>query len=288
MKFIATATLAALAVAAQGCAASQRTADEETTRPTAAAATTAVDATPAATAPAPVAEVAPASPPTTATPTPQDELKALMAEFKKAQQDFHAAYRAAKTDDERRKVQSEQAPKPDAWAVRFQALADKAPKDPAAANCLAWIAQNTRDRGMQKSALDRLLADHFESPSIRGVCQSLQYSQAPNADAFLRTVLDKSADHDAQGRACFTLAKRAATDAKESEALLERTAGDFGDLKYGRATLGDKAKADLFETRNLVVDKTAPEIVGVDENGKPMKLSDFRGKVVMLDFWGFW
>jgi hypothetical protein len=31
--------------------------------------------------------------------------------------------------------------------------------------------------------------------------------------------------------------------------------------------------------------KTAPEIVGTDQDGKEFKLSDYRGKVVMLDFW---
>jgi hypothetical protein len=34
--------------------------------------------------------------------------------------------------------------------------------------------------------------------------------------------------------------------------------------------------------------KMAPEIKGKDVNGKPMKLSDFRGKVVVLDFFGDW
>ncbi len=32
----------------------------------------------------------------------------------------------------------------------------------------------------------------------------------------------------------------------------------------------------------------APEITGEDVNGKEFKLSDYRGKVVVLDFWGFW
>src|SRR5438105_9037394 len=32
----------------------------------------------------------------------------------------------------------------------------------------------------------------------------------------------------------------------------------------------------------------APEIKGEDMDGKPLKLSDYRGKVVLLDFWGFW
>jgi len=30
------------------------------------------------------------------------------------------------------------------------------------------------------------------------------------------------------------------------------------------------------------------EIAGADVDGAPFKLSDYRGKVVMLDFWGNW
>jgi peroxiredoxin len=38
----------------------------------------------------------------------------------------------------------------------------------------------------------------------------------------------------------------------------------------------------------LKVGDPAPEIDGTDLDGKPMKLSEFRGKVVVLDFWGDW
>jgi hypothetical protein len=34
--------------------------------------------------------------------------------------------------------------------------------------------------------------------------------------------------------------------------------------------------------------KPAPEIEGTDLDGKSFKLSDYRGKVVLLDFWGHW
>ncbi|MBI5684329.1 MAG: redoxin domain-containing protein [Verrucomicrobia bacterium] len=36
------------------------------------------------------------------------------------------------------------------------------------------------------------------------------------------------------------------------------------------------------------IGQVAPEIRGKDLDNKPMKLSEFRGKVVVLDFWGFW
>ena len=32
----------------------------------------------------------------------------------------------------------------------------------------------------------------------------------------------------------------------------------------------------------------APEIAASDLDGVPFKLSDYRGKVVLLDFWGNW
>jgi peroxiredoxin len=39
---------------------------------------------------------------------------------------------------------------------------------------------------------------------------------------------------------------------------------------------------------SLKIGDLAPEIDGTDLDGKPMKLSDFRDKVVVLEFWGDW
>lgn len=40
--------------------------------------------------------------------------------------------------------------------------------------------------------------------------------------------------------------------------------------------------------QKLVVGKVIPDIVAEDTDGKEFKLSDYRGKVVLLDFWGHW
>jgi hypothetical protein len=37
-----------------------------------------------------------------------------------------------------------------------------------------------------------------------------------------------------------------------------------------------------------LVGQTAPEITGEDLDGVSFQLSDYRGKVVLLDFWGDW
>lgn len=47
-------------------------------------------------------------------------------------------------------------------------------------------------------------------------------------------------------------------------------------------------RAEEPDLPHLAVGKIAPEIVGEDFDGTPFKLSDYRGKVVMLDFWGNW
>jgi thiol-disulfide isomerase/thioredoxin len=45
---------------------------------------------------------------------------------------------------------------------------------------------------------------------------------------------------------------------------------------------------DLSDARKMV-GKPAPELEATDlDTGRPVRLADFRGKVVVLDFWGYW
>ena len=43
-----------------------------------------------------------------------------------------------------------------------------------------------------------------------------------------------------------------------------------------------------FEKTRLQIGMKAPDIVGEDLDGVKFKLSDYHGKVVVLDFWGDW
>jgi hypothetical protein len=83
----------------------------------------------------------------------------------------------------------------------------------------------------------------------------------------------------------------AAAIEKDAEAMLERIISEYADVADVAATrgkLGDAASRDLFEIRSLAVGKPAPEIEGEDVDGVKFKLSYYRGKVLFLDFWGFW
>ncbi|QEH32328.1 Thiol-disulfide oxidoreductase ResA [Aquisphaera giovannonii] len=77
-------------------------------------------------------------------------------------------------------------------------------------------------------------------------------------------------------------------------AALRRTIAEFADVVYTPRlkgepiTVGDVAEMELNELDNLQVGMVAPDTRGVDVDGKPLRLSDSRGKVVLLSFWGSW
>lgn len=75
--------------------------------------------------------------------------------------------------------------------------------------------------------------------------------------------------------------------AEESEALFEKVISDYADVRLESnypAEAGLFAKDQIFELRNLSIGRKSPEILGNDVAGMQMKLSDYRGKVVVLDF----
>jgi len=49
----------------------------------------------------------------------------------------------------------------------------------------------------------------------------------------------------------------------------------------------DKDKPKISKS-DLEPGKLAPDIEGEDIDGQKFKLSEYRGKVVLLDFWGHW
>jgi hypothetical protein len=175
----------------------------------------------------------------------------------------------------------------------------------------------------QARAIAILLRDHVRSDKLGETCKRVQFGFRKECEMFLRTVLEKNPHRDVQGQACLSLAlflngrlnrldllkdqpvvnrrfaglygqdyldslrrQDRAKAVAEIEAVFEQAADKYGDFKlpFG-GTVGDNAKMELFAIRHLAVGKEAADIEGPDQNGVRFKLSDYRGKVVLLYFW---
>ena len=254
--------------------------------------------------------------------TPAEQYKALAAEYQKGMDDYMKAAREAKTNEERVKA-FQMRPNPEKFADRFLALAEKHPKDPAAVDALVWVVShsgNAAKGGARAKALATLVRDHVTSDKLAPVCDGLSRGFDKENLETLKAVLDKSPHANVKAAACMALGAQYQSRAqlagrldnaqlakqveqvlgkdaleemkkkgeeglnKEAEALFERVVKEFPDAKDARGNrLGPIAEAKL-----LGPGRPAPEIEGEDTDGKKFKLSDYKGKVVLLDFWGNW
>lgn len=79
---------------------------------------------------------------------------------------------------------------------------------------------------------------------------------------------------------------------KESDLVLDSLVKNYKDvpIKGSRngETYGTRIESMIFAKEKLQVGCVAEDIVGEDLDGEEFKLSDYRGKVVVIDFWGDW
>ena len=105
---------------------------------------------------------------------------------------------------------------------------------------------------------------------------------------FIKAVLAKNKHAAAEYRQAKNEAELATDAERAFEVVIEKYGDEKPFARRPKVTIAERAKVELFELRNLRVGKEAPDIKGEDLDGKEFKLSDYRGKVVLLDFWGDW
>jgi hypothetical protein len=187
--------------------------------------------------------------------------------------------------------------------------------------------RNTAKGSPREKALGLLKRDYLTSDKIAPLCESLARGFDKESLGALNTILDKNPNADVKAAACLALATnlqyrgRMAKQFKERPGLakayegmmgkeaveeiekkgeegmnkeavkyLERVVKDFPDAKDAKGKpLVKEAKLKIDGILHPIeVGKAAPEIEGEDTDGKAFKLSDYKGKVVLLDFWGNW
>lgn len=267
-------------------------------------------------------------PPAQQEANPAEIVENVIDEFDDAMAEFEMLYEKAETDEAREAAFKDHYPRADDFAARLWPVIDAAPASEAALTAIVWVMQNRAagERKDECSAL--LLEHHLESKKIGEVCSLYSYDSSAEAERFLRTVREKGSTDSARGPATYALAGvlgsrlelRQSLDEADEEVreqmaqwygeealalvaeldveavkaerkkLLLEARDRYGDVLYGRRQqpLKEVAGAELFELDHLQIGMVAPDIEGPDLDGVDFKLSDYRGKVVFLDFWGDW
>jgi hypothetical protein len=214
---------------------------------------------------------------------------------------------------------------PRAFAPRFLELAEEHADDAVAVDALLWIVKNVTGRRDTTRALELLATQHLKDEKLGPACVDIARSRSVTAEKLLRAIWEESPDQLARAQACFHLASlldsearivdqlnarrdlaprvlqyygneygehmmklKPAELAEQREAVYERLLKSFPDVEIQDTTMGKIAEKALFAIRHLSVGKVAPEIEGEDIFGNEFKLSDYRGKIVMITFWGHW
>lgn len=155
---------------------------------------------------------------------------------------------------------------------------------------------------------------HLASPKVLELLNGFSQDSPGARRSFAEDVAEKHADRGVRGKASLALGRmdriylidglkdrpsfggRLGTpDALRSRAreYLERVVKNYADIPSDDEgeTLGELAKDELAGLDNigrLEIGKVAPDIVGQDLDGMPLKMRANSGKVTLLVFWGTW
>ena len=196
-------------------------------------------------------------------------------------------------------------------APTLLARVKQAPDHPRAARLLAEVCVMTNPRdeeeppALYQEAADLIASRYADSPDIYHFCEVLGGSLSPSSppwagrfETHLRTILEQNQDRYVRCVAQFALASVVQSTAEdrqhEAEALFEQFRSEF-DGKHAFYK-GQKVEEQLYksagdrlaELRTRGLGKPAPPTAGIDLDGNPMTLSEYRGRVVLLNFWATW
>ncbi|MDE0960626.1 MAG: hypothetical protein OSB09_07580 [Planctomycetota bacterium] len=228
----------------------------------------------------------------------REALDQLQDRMDVAWNEYLAPLQEAKTSEERDAVELD--PEKDPGVMFLPQLFKFTSDHPGTAACLEAYSQlipmasrDEKNSWILDQIVDRIILQYIEHPDLKDLVRFGHYNPPSTQNLLLlRAAADRSPHRSVQGAACYALGKLLGASEEtrvEGRQLLERVKKEFADVAFVREiTYGEKVAGDLFELNHLQVGQVAPEIIGTSIAGNLMQLSAFRGKVVLLDFWGDW
>jgi hypothetical protein len=238
-----------------------------------------------------------------------DQIAAIKQQHQERQKQFYDELRAAKDDKANSRANEEYNKYTGKQADKLKALIREHGKDPATFDGILVLVGQL-NYYLEDDLVQLVLRHHLANPKMGQLCFDLRYRSTEDwAEKILKEAAEKHPQREVRGQAVYALGDyyryraqpwgQKLTEAEQAKRFAEaaryytdvtKTYATVG-TPDGRAKLGDKAAAELIRIKNvpnLKVGKAAPEIEGEDLDGKKLRLSDYRGKVVLLDFWGHW
>jgi thiol-disulfide isomerase/thioredoxin len=196
------------------------------------------------------------------------------------------------------------------YAARFLALAEQDPTGPAAVKAIEAALKGSgwpKDKDPTwQGGVKLLRAHHFKSPEIKRLLDLFAVVRDDD-DAIIQEVIAQNPDRQTQARGYVLLIEHR----RQTISLLDRFKNDPTQrARFEKPTAKDKlatmiataekARREVDEftkilrdqyadiVPNLEVGEPAPEVVSEDLDGKTSRLSDLKGKVVVLDVWATW
>jgi hypothetical protein len=224
----------------------------------------------------------------------EQRLETLRGEFQQAERQARLAFSKAETPAAQAQAQAI-----DPWGPfhePIEEIAFEAEGTEVAAEAWTLIFTNEfrygeRERGWE--AFGILINDHADSTRLQTVAEEVLFvtnldKRGPEG---LQQLLETSSNRGVQATSLFGLAKLLEADeATREEAFVyyRRLVADYPDVKGSRGLVAKQAAGALFEAEFLQVGLPVPDFSASDETGTSFRLSDYKGKVVLVDFWGFW
>ena len=184
----------------------------------------------------------------TAPANAQEALAAVQKELQETGQNLRAKFEAATTQEEKNAIKDQFFKARADMAPKLLAVAEKFPKESASLEAAYLSIMFGKDVKNGEKAVAIILAHHVDDERIEGLLGRLGDIDSQLAEKLLKGIAEK------------------ATKKEVKEA----------------------ARTELNHIVTFAIGKVIPEVEGEDSDGKKFKMSDYRGKVVLLDFWAGW